>query len=300
MQRHPHQRGFTLIELLVVIAVIALLTSILVPSLSGVRDRARTVFCANNLRNIWVGGVMQYALSHNDRLPYLEDINIDDPFSNDLEVNSCEADPFDDRYPTTVGVVLMDYVNPKSWVCPAAVAGYPRPSRPGAPGSPDAENPGPRGSWTMTYTFSVAGPVGKGVPYDSALGANSGRPLDPAVSNYVHFDGRPLALLDGRRYVASRSASSNFHPTQRGLFWNVRRPIISDTLGGAFDQGKPIYPHRGLLEPRIDLGNAQDQFERNSNSIGGGKMTGYLELHADGEAQRTYFTRYWSAHREGF
>jgi prepilin-type N-terminal cleavage/methylation domain-containing protein len=50
-----NKKAFTLVELLVVISIIALLLSILMPSLSRAREQAKRVICATRLHNMSIG-----------------------------------------------------------------------------------------------------------------------------------------------------------------------------------------------------------------------------------------------------
>jgi prepilin-type N-terminal cleavage/methylation domain-containing protein len=60
--------GFTLVELLVVIAVIAILAALLMPALSGAKNKAKRTTCSSNLRQISLGIVL-YAHDNEDILP---------------------------------------------------------------------------------------------------------------------------------------------------------------------------------------------------------------------------------------
>lgn len=270
LKRRPRSaRGFTLVELMVVIAIISLLIAILLPSLGRARHRARQLVCRNNIRNIFTG-ILQYAYSHKDRVPFMEDININDP----------TADPFDEQYKTTVGVVLNQYVPEGSWRCPEAIKGFP-------------ENAGPDG-WTMTYWFRSAGAVGEGVPFGET-NWGTGDSLDPIMSNYVNFDGRPLKYLSGRRYTPSDPGA----PNHDGLGpWRFSFPIIADLITGNELLGTPRYPHYGVIDERTDLKAARAQFEANA---GTGEKPARMELHAEGDREsRILLTRSPYPHKAGY
>jgi len=115
------RKGFTLIELLVVIAIIALLVSILMPSLAKAREMAKRAGCGMNMSNAGKA-IAIYKASYEDQFPGfasgLVDIGTGTGTNRDKEPGKLGTA----KYSTTAAMFLLmrdGSQSPKTFICPS-------------------------------------------------------------------------------------------------------------------------------------------------------------------------------------
>jgi prepilin-type N-terminal cleavage/methylation domain-containing protein len=127
------KKGFTLIELLVVVAIIALLISILLPSLARAREITKRAVCASNLRGIGQG-MKVYSNDNYDWFPisrfaeasttsgYQHAVNFIGNMSNNLTIPVTTGTNLSNVHPSRSLFILVieGTCTPKQFVCPSS------------------------------------------------------------------------------------------------------------------------------------------------------------------------------------
>lgn len=102
------------------IAIILLLLAMLLPSLSGAREQARRVLCANNLRQ-WGVALQAYRDEHDDFLPTEGTHGTTAPFRRGTWYNELPAYLGAQAYKDVdgVNVAIKEFPNNHVWICPS-------------------------------------------------------------------------------------------------------------------------------------------------------------------------------------
>ena len=88
-----NKKGFTIVELVIVIAVIAILAAVLIPTFTGVTERAKESAAMQNARNAW----MNYVSANADQPGYKENICIESTVDEKVYYFHVENGVFDEE-----------------------------------------------------------------------------------------------------------------------------------------------------------------------------------------------------------
>lgn len=129
LRRSRDTRGFTLIEVLVVVAIIALLVSVLLPSLNRAREQSKVLLCKSRLSELYRGHAYYAADSKKNVFPHWSwwlfdgkghqeaKIDFNSPASVYAKTGGVRSQ--DSRMWVTYGDIYKYVRNPETYFCPS-------------------------------------------------------------------------------------------------------------------------------------------------------------------------------------